>query len=98
MESDLIIEEGDRVEEPALPIEHLVPLEQNQRRNRYGSIVCYKSEAEVNIEGDEESNSLRSLELVISEICSFHALHLYVYYVVLIEFFRIVVVQMQEYL
>ena len=61
MESDLIIEEGDSVERPALPIEHLVPLEQNQRRNRYGSIVCYKSEAEVNIEGDEESNSVRSL-------------------------------------
>ena len=75
MESDLIIEEGDSVEEPALPLEHLVPLKQNQRRNRYGSIVCYKSEAEVNIEGDEESNSVRSLELVISEICSFYALH-----------------------
>ena len=75
MESDLIIEEGDSVERPALPIGHLVPLEQNQRRNRYGSIVCYKSEAEVNIEGDEESNSVRSLELVISEICSFNALH-----------------------
>ena len=75
MESDLIIKEGNSVEWPALPIEHLVPLEQNQRRNRYGSIVCYKSEAEVNIEGDEESNSVRSLELVISEICSFNALH-----------------------
>ena len=75
MESDLIIEEGDSVEEPALPIKHLVPLQQNQRRNRYGSIVCYKSEAEVNIKGDEESNSVRLLELVISEICSFHALH-----------------------
>ena len=67
MESNLIIEEGNSVEEPALPIEYLVPLEQNQRRNRYGSIVWYKSEAEVNIEGDEESNSVRSLELVISE-------------------------------
>ena len=75
MESDLIIEEGDSVERPALLIEHLAPLEQNQRRNRYGSIVCYKSEAELNIEGDEESNSVRSLELVISEICSFNALH-----------------------
>ena len=75
MESDLIIEEGDSVERPVLLIEHLAPLEQNQRRNRYGSIVCYKSEAEVNIEGDEESNSVRSLELVISEICSFNALH-----------------------
>ena len=75
MDSDLISEEGDSVEEPGLPIDHLVHLEQNQRRNRYGSIVCYKSEAEVNIEGNEESNSVRLLELVISEICSFHALH-----------------------
>ena len=75
MESDLIIEEGNSVERPVLPIEYLVPLEQSQRRNRYGSIVCYKSEAEVNVEGDEESNSVRSLELVISEICSFNALH-----------------------
>ena len=75
MESDLIIEEGDSVEETALPIEYLVPLEQNQRQNRYGSIVCYKSEVEVNIEGDEVSNFVRSLELVISEICLFHALH-----------------------
>ena len=74
MESDLIIEEGNSVERPVLPIEHLVPLEQSQRQNRYGSIVCYKSEAEVNVEGDEESNSVRSLELVISEICSFNAL------------------------
>ena len=75
MESDLIIEEGESVEESALPIEHLVSLEQNQRRNRYGSIVCDESEAEVNIEGDEESNSVRSLELMVSEICSFRALH-----------------------
>ena len=75
MESDLIIEEGESVEESALPIEHLVPLEQNQRRNRYGSIVCDESEAEVNIEGDEESNSVQSLELMVSEICSFRALH-----------------------
>ena len=75
MESDLIIEEGESVEESALPIEHLVPLEQNQRRNRYGSIVCDESEAEVNIEGDEESNSVRSLELMVSEICPFCALH-----------------------
>ena len=75
MESDLIIEEGEGVEESALPIEHLVPLEQNQRRNRYGSIVCDQTEAEVNIEGDEESNSVRSLELMVSEIFSFCALH-----------------------
>ena len=69
MASDLIIEGGESVEESALPIEHLVPLEQNQRRNRYGSIVCDESE------GDEESNSVRSPELVVSEICSFRALH-----------------------
>ena len=75
MESDLIIDGGESVEESALPIEHLVPLEQNQRQNRYGSIVCDESEAEVNIEGDEESNSVRSLELMVSEICSFRALH-----------------------
>ena len=60
MESDLIIKEGESIEESALPIGHLVPLEQNQRRNRYGSIVCDESEAEVNIEGDQESNSVRS--------------------------------------
>ena len=75
MESDLIIEEGEGVEKSALPIEHLMPLEQNQRRNRYGSIVCDQTEPEVNIEGDEESNSVQSLELMVSEICSFCALH-----------------------
>ena len=69
MESDLIIEEGESVEESALPIEHLVPLEQNQRRIRYGSIVCDE------IEDDKESNSVRSPKLVVSEICSFRALH-----------------------
>ena len=69
MESDLIIEEGESVEESALPIEHLVPLEQNQRRIRYGSIVCDE------IEDDQVSNSVRSPELVVSEICSFRALH-----------------------
>ena len=75
MESDLIIEEGESVEESALPIEHPVPLEQNQRRNQYGSIVCDKSEAEETIEGNEESNSVRSLEMIVSEICLFRALH-----------------------
>ena len=61
MELDLITEEGKSIEESAVPIGHLVPLEPNRRRNRYGSIVCDESDAEVNIKGDQESNSVRSL-------------------------------------
>ena len=61
MDSDFIIEEGElSCEKSEILLEHLVPLEQNQRQNRYGSIICEESEA-------EDLNSVRPPEAVVSQ-------------------------------